>query len=150
MLIEKLLHQSSSFFHMFEVFFSSLYENKGLIFKHFYNQISALLQKYEFIFSIFRLQIKKLADLFHVTGLFPHSIKISGNLWFSDIFRKYKLRSSKCPYSEFFWSVFPHIRTKYGVSLRMQYKCGKTRTSKSPNKGTFHAVLEREQQHEMG
>ena len=30
----------------------------------------------------------------------------------------------KCPYLEFFWSVFCHIWTEY-VSLRIQSKCGK-------------------------
>ena len=57
----------------------------------------------------------------------------------------------KCPYSEFFWTVFSRIRTEYremrsippysvrlntercGVSLRIQSKCGKKRTRKTPN-----------------
>ena len=38
----------------------------------------------------------------------------------------------KCTYSEFFW---------YGVSLRIQSECSKTRTRKTPNTDTFHAVL---------
>ena len=36
----------------------------------------------------------------------------------------------KCPYLEFFWSVFSLI----------QSKCGKIRTRKTPNKETFHVV----------
>ena len=57
----------------------------------------------------------------------------------------------KCPYSEFFWSVFPRIWTKYGdllrftkygdVNLRIQFKCGKIRTRKTPNMDTFYAML---------
>ena len=46
-------------------------------------------------------------------------------------------------YSEFFWSVFSRIRTEYGevgVYLRIQSRCGKMRTRKTPNTGTFHAV----------
>ena len=44
-------------------------------------------------------------------------------------------------YSEFFWSVFSRIRTEYAeISLRIQYECRKTRTRKSPNMDTFHAV----------
>ena len=46
----------------------------------------------------------------------------------------------KCPYSEFFWSVFSRIRTEYGVSLRIQSECGKIRTRKTPNTDTFHVV----------
>ena len=37
----------------------------------------------------------------------------------------------KCPYSEFF----------YSVSLRIQSKCGKIRTRKTPNTDTFRAVI---------
>ena len=55
----------------------------------------------------------------------------------------------KCPYSEFFWSVFSHTRTEYGeilsmslysVELRIQSECGKIRTKKTPITYTFHAV----------
>ena len=51
----------------------------------------------------------------------------------------------KCPYSEFFWSVFLRIRAEYGdirryVSLRIQSECGKIRTRKTPNRVTFHAA----------
>ena len=41
--------------------------------------------------------------------------------------------SEKCPYSEFFWSVFSRIRNECGVSLRVQPKCGKIRTRVSRN-----------------
>ena len=51
----------------------------------------------------------------------------------------------KCPYLEFFWSIFSRIRTEYGerylVSLRIQSESGKIRTRKSPNTDTFHAVF---------
>ena len=44
----------------------------------------------------------------------------------------------KCPYLEFYWSVFFRIRTKrYGVSLRIQFECGKIRTRKTPNTDTI-------------
>ena len=44
----------------------------------------------------------------------------------------------KCPYSEFFWSLFSRIWTEYG---EIKSKCGKIRTRKAPNTDTFHAVL---------
>ena len=48
----------------------------------------------------------------------------------------------KCPYSDFFWSVFSRIRTEYGeYILRNQSKCGKIRTRKTPNTDTFHAII---------
>ena len=50
----------------------------------------------------------------------------------------------KCPYSEFFWSVFSRIRTEYGEILRtlsIQSECGKIRTRKTPNTDTFLAVF---------
>ena len=76
----------------------------------------------------------------------------------------------KCLYLEFSWAVFSRIRTEYGeirlissysiqmrdntpylsafspdvgkssVSLRIQSKCGKIRTRKSPNTDTFRTV----------
>ena len=46
----------------------------------------------------------------------------------------------KCPYSKFFWSVFFRIWTEYGVSLLIQFKCGKIQTRKTPNADTFPAV----------
>ena len=39
--------------------------------------------------------------------------------WFMITLRK------KCPYLEFFWSVFSHIWTEYGEILRIQSKYGK-------------------------
>ena len=48
----------------------------------------------------------------------------------------------KCPYSEFFRSVFSRIRTEYGDKLRIQSKCGKIQTRKTPNMDTFYAVNE--------
>ena len=47
----------------------------------------------------------------------------------------------KCPYSEFFWSVFSSIQTEYGKILRIKSECGKIRTRKTPNTYTFYAVL---------
>ena len=49
----------------------------------------------------------------------------------------------KCPYSELFWSVFSRIRTEYEglVFSRIQSKCGKIWTRKTPNTDTFHAVF---------
>ena len=46
----------------------------------------------------------------------------------------------KCLYSEFFWSVFPHIRTEYGKIRRIQSECGKIRSRKTPNTDTFHTI----------
>ena len=47
----------------------------------------------------------------------------------------------KCPYLEFFWSVFSRIRTEYSVSLPILSECKKMPTRKSPNTNTFHALL---------
>ena len=47
----------------------------------------------------------------------------------------------KCPYLEFFWSVFSRIRTEYSVSLPILSECKKIPTRKSPNTNTFHALL---------
>ena len=44
--------------------------------------------------------------------------------------RKYVLHE-KCPYSEFFWTVFSRSRTEYGVSLRIQSYCGKIQPKKN-------------------
>ena len=43
----------------------------------------------------------------------------------------------KCPYSEFFWSVFSRIWTVYAP---YSSKCGKIRTRKTPNTDTFYRV----------
>ena len=53
--------------------------------------------------------------------------------------------SEKCPYSEFFWSVFSRIQTeseRYGVSLHIQSEYGEIWTRKTPNIDTFQAVLQ--------
>ena len=45
----------------------------------------------------------------------------------------------KCPYSEFFWSLFP----AFGIKMeryRIKFECGKIRTRKTPHPDTFHAV----------
>ena len=49
----------------------------------------------------------------------------------------------KYPYSEFPCAYFPAfglITESYEVSLRVQSKCGKTRTRNIPNTNIFHAV----------
>ena len=55
-----------------------------------------------------------------------------------------KTLREKCPYLQFFWSVFPCIRTEYGkirsISVRIQSECGKIQTRKTPNMDTFHSV----------
>ena len=49
-----------------------------------------------------------------------------------------KVKCNKCPYSEFFWSVFSRIWNGYGDS---RSKCGKILTTKTLSTGTFYAVL---------
>ena len=59
---------------------------------------------------------------------------------------KQKSLRKKCPYSEFFWSVFSSIRMnteRYGVSLRIQFKCGKIRCRETGNTDSFYAVSSR-------
>ena len=49
----------------------------------------------------------------------------------------------KCPYSEFFWSVFSRIWTEYGGIFRISLysaQMRKIRTRKFPNIDTFYAV----------
>ena len=61
----------------------------------------------------------------------------------SENFRDDTLRE-KCPYSEFFWSVFSRIWTDYGEILRIsrsQSECEKIRTRKNPNADNFHPVV---------
>ena len=57
------------------------------------------------------------------------------------IFQEKCLKEKICPYSGIFWSVFSRIRTEYRGSLRIQPKCGKMWTRKTPNTDTFHAVF---------
>ena len=50
----------------------------------------------------------------------------------------------KCPYSDFFCSVFSRIRSECGEIPRIsptQSKCEKIRTRKTPSTDTFHAAL---------
>ena len=54
--------------------------------------------------------------------------------------RKTQPLHKKCPYSEFFWSVFFRLRTEYGEIRNIQSKCGKIRTRKTTNTDTFYAV----------
>ena len=63
-------------------------------------------------------------------------------IWWNALQRTQTL-CEKCPYSEFYWSVFVRIQTEYvdiGVFLLIQSECGKIRTRKTPNTDTFHAV----------
>ena len=53
--------------------------------------------------------------------------------------RQVSLRE-KCPYSEFFCTLFSLIRTEYGEIGDIQSECGKMRTRKTPNTDTFQAV----------
>ena len=49
-----------------------------------------------------------------------------------------------CPYSDFSGPYFLAFRLntgRYRVSLRIQSKCGKIRTRKTPNADTFHAMM---------
>ena len=43
----------------------------------------------------------------------------------------------KCPYLEFFWSVFSRIRTEYSVSLPILSEYEKMPTRKSPKQTLF-------------
>ena len=51
-------------------------------------------------------------------------------------------RRKKCPYSEFFWSVYSRIWSQYG-DLQSKYsysvQIGEIRTRKSPNTDTFYS-----------
>ena len=50
----------------------------------------------------------------------------------------------KCPYSQFFYSVFSRIRTEYEIysaNLRIQSEYWKIRTRKTPNTDTFYAEI---------
>ena len=54
-----------------------------------------------------------------------------------------KRRNVKCPYPEFFWSLFSRIWTEYG-NISPQCDCGKMRTGKTSNTDNFNAVYENE------
>ena len=50
----------------------------------------------------------------------------------------------KCLIRVFSWLYFPAFELnteRYGISLRIQSKCGKIRTKKTPNMDTFHAAV---------
>ena len=50
----------------------------------------------------------------------------------------------KCPYSEFFWSIFSRIRTEYreilGISL-YSVQMRENTDQKTPNTDTFYAII---------
>ena len=49
----------------------------------------------------------------------------------------------KCPYSEFFWSLFREFKVnteRYSVSLHIQCECREIWTSKIPNTNAFDAL----------
>ena len=48
-----------------------------------------------------------------------------------DWFLKFYTLHEKCPYSDFFWSVFSHIQHEYR----------KIQTRKTPNTDAFHLVI---------
>ena len=70
---------------------------------------------------------------FQVTYISQNTITVSNIIKFSE--NNYQITMSslreKCPHSEFFWSVFSHIRTEHG----------KIRTRKTPTTDTFQAVV---------
>ena len=71
----------------------------------------------------------------------------AGNLYSLLVFKMLLLwipLCKKCPYLEFFGPYFPSFglsTEKYGVSLCIQSKCGKTRTRNTRNLDTFHSVI---------
>ena len=71
----------------------------------------------------------------------------AGNLYSLLIFKMLLLwipLCKKCPYLQFFGPYFPSFglsTEKYGVSLCIQSKCGKTRTRNTRNLDTFHPVI---------
>ena len=67
---------------------------------------------------------------------------LNENIVYSLKFRLRLAPHEKCPYSEFFWSVFSRVWSEYGeIPPLIQSECGKIRTRKIPNMETFHAVL---------
>ena len=44
-------------------------------------------------------------------------------------------------YSDLYFPAFGLNTERYGVSLRIQSRCGKVRTRITPNTDTFHAVI---------
>ena len=103
-----------------------------------------ILRSYRFVAKVtFKCSIffhfKKYAGL--QTSIFPET-ELQTN-----IFKKLNgdtLRE-KCSYSELFWSVFSHIRTKYReirsyIQEYIQSESGKIRTRITPNTDTFYAV----------
>ena len=51
----------------------------------------------------------------------------------------------KCPYSEFLWSLFFHIRTEYGEILRIfpySVRMQENADQETPNTDTFYAVYD--------
>ena len=74
------------------------------------------------------------------------SEKILYGTWYGtiiNIFTKLTLRE-KCPYSEFFWSVFSRILTEYGEILRIcpySVQMRENMEQNNPNTDTFCAVL---------
>ena len=66
-------------------------------------------------------------------------IYLKPQLYFTKFFIINKLHE-KCSYSEFFWSAFPRI-CRYSVSLPIKSESRKTRTRKTLNTDSFHAVI---------
>ena len=75
--------------------------------------------------------------MYKATRLDLIQLKISKDLRLGQTLRE------KCPYSEFFRSLFSRIRTdadRYSASLRIQSECRKIQARKKTNTDTFHAV----------
>ena len=51
----------------------------------------------------------------------------------------------KCPYSEFFWSVFSRIRTEYGEKRSISVQMRENTNQKNSEYGHFHAVETRQE-----
>ena len=58
--------------------------------------------------------------------------------FFLSIYAQRSLRIQR--FSGQYFPAFGLNTDRYSVSLRIQFKCGKTRTRKPPNIDTFHAV----------
>ena len=116
-----LLQLALSFFS-FSFLFLGLFEFFYLVFNHF--QFRACIASLE---TKVKFKFKECFDIYDFSGK---------RVW---KYIKQTLRQ-KCPYSEFFSSVFSRIRTEYGEILNIQSEWEKIRTRKTPNMHTFHAV----------
>ena len=91
------------------------------------------------IFFVFTCEHSSLFMVFFISCMTIPLLIFKTFVFFPGSINRPTLRE-KWAYSEFFWSLFSLIWTKYGVSLCIQSECGKIRTRKIPNIDTFHAV----------